>query len=456
MIRMIQMEVSIPHKFVSRKYQRPFLAALDSGYKKLIIVWHRRSGKEKTCLNAVIRQMVKRVGGYYYMFPELKQGRRILWDGIDKDGMKFLDHFPPELIESKNESEMKVKLVNGSVFQILGADQYDSNVGANPVMMVFSEYSLCDPAAYGFYRPILAENDGIAVFNFTPRGENHAHTLYEMAKDDNAWFTQILTVNDTKAIPEDVLKTEEREIIRLYGNNALYRQEYFCDFTVPIVGAYYSDQMVSAYDEGRINTIPHEPKVPVSTFWDLGINDRNAIWYAQRIGGEIRLIDFNSQSGKSLVDWIKIVKDKPYLYESHYAPHDIRVKEYTSGKSRLEVAREHGINFKIVPKLSVTEGIDAVRNTLPKCWFDKVKCKEGIDALKSYRKIYDETKKTYLDTPYHDWSSNGADAFRYMALSIDHKHITTGHLLSIMKAKRDQGKSWHNGAYVPVKPTMAA
>jgi phage terminase large subunit len=447
--------LTIPYKFNPRPYQIPFLSALDNGIKRHVLVWHRRSGKEKACLNAMIKESQRRKGGYYYMFPELKQGRRILWDGIDKDGTRFLDHIPNELIESKNDQEMKIVLKNGSVFNILGSDQYNSNVGSNPVMIVFSEYSLCDPNAWGLYRPILAENDGIAVFNFTPRGENHAFDLYNLAMDDpKQWFAQRLTVDDTNVISKEVLEQERKEIIRLYGNDALFKQEYYCDFTVPIAGAYYADQISNAYAEGRVTRVVYEPKMPVYTYWDLGINDTTAIWYLQKVGNELRLIDYSCANGKSLLDWIKEVKEKNYLYADHYAPHDIKVREFTSGKSRWDTAKEHGILFRVASKLPINEGIEAVRQIFSKCWFDHKKCKEGIEALKSYHKEYDESRKCYNDRPYHDWSSNGADAFRYLAASVDHRTSSTSEIETILRNKRKAVAGWINGNFIPQKPVM--
>src|SRR6266550_1977968 len=185
--------------------------------------------------------MMERVGSYFYVFPEFTQGRKILWDGADKDGFRFLDHFPKEIWASPpNNTEMKLRIKNGSMIQVIGSDRYDAVLGTNPIGMVLSEYALQDPACWGYFRPILAENEGWALFNFTPRGENHAYELYELAKaDPKNWFVSHLSVGQTGAIKAEVLDQERREIVRLYGNDALYQQEYECNFTVPISGAYY-------------------------------------------------------------------------------------------------------------------------------------------------------------------------------------------------------------------------
>lgn len=388
-------------------------------------MWHRRSGKEKTDLAGVIsKKMLERVGTYYYVFPELAQGRKVIWDGADGEGFRFIDHFPKALLAGKpNDTEMKLRYSNGSLFQVIGSDHYDSGMGTNPIGMVFSEYSLQDPACWGYFRPILAENGGWAIFNFTPRGENHAYQLYELAKADPAkWFVSLLTVDDTGCIPKDVLEQEEREIVRLNGNNALYLQEYFCNFTVPIAGAYYAHNLMAAYRDARVGHVPHETRLSVDTWWDLGVNDRMAIWFTQSVGQELRVIDYMDGTGQGLPFYISRLKEKPYVYGRHTAPHDIEVRELSSGKSRKDTAQALGIKFEVAPKLPLMDGIDAVRGVFGKCWFDKDKCADGLSALKSYRKQYDEKRKTYLNTPYHDWSSNGADAFRYLAVSLDFRH----------------------------------
>jgi phage terminase large subunit len=417
-------QVVLPYKFVPRHYQIPILRAMDMGFKRAVQVWHRRSGKEKTDLAGIMaKKMLDRVGSYYYVFPEFAQGRKVVWDGADKDGFRFIDHFPKELVAEKNDTEMKLRYKNGSLFQIIGSDRYDAVMGTNPVGIVLSEYSLQDPACWGYFRPILAENDGWAIFNFTPRGENHAYDLFEMAKNDPShWFVQVLTAKDTGAVRPEVLEQERKEILRLHGNDALYQQEYFCSFAVPISGAYYADNIMALYRDARIGNVPHEPSISVDTWWDLGINDRMSIWFTQSVGQELRVIDYFEGSGQGFPFYIAKLKDKGYVYGVHTAPHDIRVRELSNGKSRLDTAAALGIKFNVAPILPVIDGIDAVRSMFSKCWFDRVKCKEGINALKNYRKSFDEKRKTYLNTPYHDWSSNAADAFRTMAVAIDNKH----------------------------------
>lgn len=420
---MKEIKITVPWNYESREYQKPFWKAMNIEKKKrAILVWHRRSGKDKTLINFVVQKMMERVGSYYYFFPTYQQGRKILWEGVDRSGFKFLEHFPKEMLKKKpNDTEMKIDSANGSIFRIVGTDNIDSVVGTNPVGCVFSEYSLQDPMAWDYMRPILAENGGWAVFNFTPRGENHGYQLLEMAKDDPAWFTQVLTVDDTGAISRDVLEQERREIIAKDGNDALYQQEYYCSFKVPIAGAYYAHQIMTADNDGRITGVPYEARIPVDTWWDLGIDDSMTIWFSQTVGREIRFIDYYETSGEGLVHCAKVLRERPYVYGEHTAPHDIEVRELTSGKSRQETARGFGINFRVAPKLGIEDGIDAARNIFSRCWFDKKKCDRGLNALKSYHKEFDEKNKIYRNHPCHDWASHGADGFRTFAVSYREK-----------------------------------
>src|SRR3990167_6831974 len=261
------MELTIPFNFIPRFYQLPFLKALDSGFKRLVAVWHRKSGKEITCWNAIIKKAQERVGNYWYIFPKLTQARKVLWEGINQNGMRFLDHVPKEILDGEpNSTTMFLRFKKGSTLQSIGSDTFDTSIGGNPLGVVFSEYWLTDPFVWSYLRPILANNGGWAAFNFTPRGENHAYDLYKLAKaDQKNWFCQLLTVNDTKVIAQDVLEQERREIIQLHGNDALYQQEYECNFSVPLAGAYYADQIMLAYTEGRITHVPYDERLMVDT-----------------------------------------------------------------------------------------------------------------------------------------------------------------------------------------------
>lgn len=391
---------------------------MDNGTKRAVWIAHRRAGKDKTLLNYTIKEMFRRIGTYYYLMPTYAQAKKIIWDGIDGDGQKFLNHFPQEAIKNTNNTEMKIELINGSIFQLIGTDKIDSIMGTNPVGCVFSEYSLQNPQAWDLMRPILRENGGWAVFNYTPRGKNHGYELYLMAKNNPEWFCQVLTVRDTcredgdPIITEADIATERDEGM----DEDLIQQEYFCSFTAAVTGSYYAKQIQLAEDEGRICSVPHQPNIKVDTWWDLGIGDSTAIWFTQTVGKEIRVIDCYENNGEGLPFYAKHLQSLPYVYGEHNAPHDIQVRELGTGKSRVETAKTLGIKFKVIPMLSIEDGIEASRSILASCWFDKDKCKSGLHALREYHKEYDEKKKVFKSYPCHDWSSHYADAFRGLAV----------------------------------------
>jgi len=398
------------------------MRALDSGKKRVVAIWHRRSGKDKTFLNLLVKKALERKGSYYYFFPTYKQGKKILWNGMDKSGFKFTDHIPKEIRKRTDNTEMLIELINGSIIQVIGTDNIDSVVGTNPVGCIFSEYSLQNPQAWEYIRPILAENGGWALFNYTPRGKNHGYTLYEMAKKNPKWFVEMLTVDDTKAIGQEVIEEERASGME----EDLIQQEYYCSFEAAIQGAYYSKQFKKIDEDKRICRVPYEEVLSVDTYWDLGVGDSTAIWFVQKYNNEFRFIDYLEATGEGLAYYAKELQDRGYIYGKHYAPHDISVKELGSGATRLETARSIGLRFETrregdkehsaVPMLSVDDGINASRMILSKCWFDELKCEKGINALRSYHKDWDERLKQYRSYPEHDWSSHGSDAFRYFAV----------------------------------------
>lgn len=394
--------------------------------KRACLVWHRRSGKDKTALNFTISKMFPentggRIGTYFHLFPTYAQGKKIIWDGIDASGFKVTDHFPAQLVKSRNESELQTTLINGSIHQVIGTDKIDSIVGTNPVGCVFSEYALQNPRAWDLIRPILAENGGWAIFNYTPRGHNHGKAMFEAARDDPSWYCSLLTVDQTlredgrPVISSDMIEQERHGPQPM--PEELIQQEYYCSFEGYQQGAYYSQQLRNAEKEGRITSVPHNSYLPVSTWWDLGIGDATAIWFSQAVHGEVRMIDYYETSGEGMSYYTKLLKDKPYTYDRHYMPFDADVRELGTGKSRRETAESLGLRpVDIVTKLPIDDGINAARQIFPRCWFDKVKCEQGLNALANYHKDYDEIRREFKAAPYHDWSSHGADAFRYFAV----------------------------------------
>jgi len=364
---------------------------------------------------------MQRVGLYVYLFPTFAQGRKVLWDGIDGNGYKFLDHIPHPLRKRVNDQEMRIELVNGSIFQIIGTDNYNSLRGTNPIGCIFSEFSFQDPAAWDITRPILNENGGFAIFNYTPNGSNHGKDLYNSAVNDPSWFCQILTINDTaRENGQPIITSEQVQAEIAQGMDPdLAEQEFYCSFNGAKQGAYYGPQMKEIEEQSRIINSLYDPSLPVKTYWDLGIDDSTSIVFIQQIQREIRIIDYFEKSGEGLSFFVKALSEKPYVYDGHYLPHDIEVRDLTIGKTRKEFLQSLGLRpIHTVPAPKTKEeGIHAVRSVLPKVWIDKTKSARLVDCLKNYSKEWDEKGKVWRSRPRHDWASHGNDAFQTFALS---------------------------------------
>ena len=413
-------EIIIPHNYTPRPYQLGLWnAMIDDKKKRAIYVWHRRAGKDLLALNRILfSAMFEAVGTYWHIFPSYAQGAKSVWQETNSEGRKYIDYIPQELIAKKNEKELKITLKNGSIYQIVGSDNPDSLRGAGIKGAVFSEYAEQDPRAWGTIQPMLLENNGWAMFNFTPKGQNHAYELYKMAqKMPDVWHSEIKTAEETGVFTQEQLEQVKAEILSEGKTLDFFNQEFLCSFNNPIEGAYYSKIIDDLEKQGRIGDYPWERQLPVYTFWDLGVGDATTIWFAQFIGKEIRIIDYIEDNNRGLDSYIKEAKDKTYIYEQHYAPHDIQIREFTNGKSRLETAYELGLRFLIAPKLSIDDGINAVRSILPKCFFNEATTRRGLLTLKNYKKEFDNKNNTFKLQPKHDWASHGADAFRYLAVS---------------------------------------
>lgn len=407
------------NEYKPRPYQLPVLKALDSGYKRVLAVLPRRAGKDVTALNYVIRKMWEEAGVYYYIFPTYSQAKKVIWDSITNEGKRILDYFPKELVTQLNAQEMKIRMrsKNGSdsLFQLIGSDNYDSLMGTNPRGCVFSEYALQDPLAYQYIRPILTANGGWALFISTPRGKNHLWQLSELAKQSPDWFYYRLTVEDTQHIPLEEIEKEKREGLM---SDDMIQQEYYTSFEMGVEGSYYARYIDKMKRENRIDVVPWENGFKVHTAWDIGVRDHTSIIFFQTIGQTVRIIDCYENSKQGIEHYAEILANKPYIYGSHIAPHDIKVKEWGSGITRFEKARQLGIKFTVADRLDVPDGIEAVRSLFNKLWIDKGRCKELIRALENYRQEYDTRKKIYKPRPLHDFSSHFADAMRYLAISL--------------------------------------
>lgn len=382
------------------------------------------------------------------MLPEYAQARKAIWDAINPHtGIRRIDEaFPREIRDSTNEQQMFIRFKNGSTWQVVGSDSYNSLVGSPPVGLVFSEWALADPAAWAYLRPILLENGGWALWIYTSRGKNHGHKTWLLSQSEEGWYGVRQNALQTGVFTEKQLEAELREYKADYGEEdgeALFEQEYHCSFDSAVIGAYYGRALAKLDKEGRITSVPYDPEFTVYTAWDLGLDDATAIWFAQIAGREVRVIDYLEVRGKSLIEIAQEIKSRKYLYEEHYLPHDVDTREMTTAKTRKETLESIGLTpIRAGSKLPVQDGIHAVRNLLPKCVFDAAKCAKGLDALRQYRVEMDSKTKTPRKNPLHDWSSHGADAFRELAVN----------LYDVRAAKALQKRSLATADYNPFTP----
>lgn len=411
---MVQEVINLPFHFEPRPYQLPILQALDGGTKRAILVWARRSGKDIVMWNWMIRMLAEKKSIGYYVMPTYAQAKKVIWDSMTTDGMKFLDFIPKSLIDGKpNQQEMKIKLYNGSILQLIGSDNVDSIMGTNPQIVVFSEFALQSQKVWDYVRPILSINKGYAIFVSTPRGKNHFYDLYTQCQGSPNWFTQKLTVDDTKLMsPEDIQRERDEGM-----SEELIQQEYFVSFDRGVEGSYYGKLIDRARHEGRICNVQYDPAGVVNTAWDIGYGDATAIVFWQNLAGETRIIDYYEAQGEALAHYAKMVQEKPYLYGTHFFPHDAAAGSLQTGTSIQRLASDLGIKAVVLPRDELETGIEQTRSLLATAFIDEKKCKHLIKCLENYHKRFNESTNSYSETPIHDDNSHGADATRYMAIA---------------------------------------
>ena len=408
------MQVKIPYK------PRPLQKSMHSELSRWnVMVMHRRFGKTVWAVNQLIKHTLTcelprpRTA---FVAPTFAQAKRIAWDYV-----KFYAGNIPGV--TFNETELRADFPNGGRLMLLSAENPDALRGIYLDQCIFDEFGMQSPRVWSeVVRPALSDRQGSACFLGTPAGHNHFFDLLETAKSqveegNKDWYFKVCKASET-----GVVKPEELDAAKAQMTPEQYEQEYECSFTAAIIGAYYGKLLGAADEDGRITRVPYDPAYPVHTAWDLGVNDSTAIWFAQVFrGGSVNVIDYYESSGVGLDHYADILTKKDYNYGDHLAPHDIEVRELGSGKSRLETAYNLGIRFRVIPKMKVADGINAARLLIPKCYFDRDKCEEGLDMLRQYRQEWDEKKQRFRDHPRHDFTSHSADAFRYLAVGLENR-----------------------------------
>jgi phage terminase large subunit len=394
----------VPEINVGYEPREPFKQFHARTQRWACLVIHRRAGKTVACvmdlLDAALR-CEKPDGRFAYIAPTYTQAKDVAW--------LYLKRFSARIpgVEQR-ESDLSIVLPTGTRVRLYGAETYDRMRGLYFDGVVLDEVADMDPRAWSeVIRPALADRNGWAAFIGTSKGRNDFWKRWNEAQGDPAWFKLML-----KASESGLLAPSELHDMRKTMSEEEYQQEMECSFDAAVKGAYYGRLLDEAQQEGRICAVPHDPAAKVDTWWDLGIGDSTAVWFVQTVGRELHVIDHYEMTGEGLAHYAKVLAAKPYLYGRHIAPHDIAVRELGTGQSRIEMAKALGLKFEVAPRLPVDDGINAVRLTLPRCWFDATKCGVGLDALRLYRKDFDEKMKVFRDKPRHDWTSHSADAFR--------------------------------------------
>ena len=398
-------EIVIP--YLPRKHQLTLHEALDNN-RFVVGVMHRRFGKTVAAINQIVKRAIEcdlESPRYAYVAPTYTQAKRIAFD--------YLVKYTKPLGAVANISELRVDFW-GRRISLHGADNPDSLRGAYYDGVVLDEVGDMNPKVWNeVLRPALADRLGWALFIGTPKGNNHFKELRDRAEDTEDWALVEFKASETNIIIESELKAAEAEM----GQDK-YRQEFECDFNSAVEGSYYGQIINTIEEKGHITRIERDDLCRSFVAWDLGMGDSTCLWVAQLVGKEVRLIDCVENHGQGLEWYVRWLQDNDYARWEQFLPHDVEVRELGTGRSRKEVLMEAGLNITVAPRLSVADGIQAVRRLLPRCWFDP-KTKPGLDALRNYRREHDEKRNVFYEKPLHDWASHYSDSFRYLAISLD-------------------------------------
>jgi hypothetical protein len=392
-----------------RSQQQHLHDSLDK-HRFAVLNCHRRFGKTVCILNHLIRAALNHPlpnPRFAYIAPTYKQAKNVAWD--------YLKQFAGKISNTRfNETELRCDLPNGARITLLSSENPDSLRGIFLDGVCIDEAAQINPKLWNeIIRPALSDRKGFAYFIGTPNGMNNFfYDIYQFALKDPEWLTYTAPVSVTKIIDEKELQAAKEQM-----GDSKYKQEFECDWIANIEGSIYGPIIADLEKQNRLTKVEYDPALLVNTAWDLGHADNTSIIFYQMYGNQVRIIDFYENNREGLPHYVGIIQKKEYLYDKHYAPHDIEVTEFSSGKTRREVAYQLGINFKILPKLPIEDGIHAAKMLLPRCYIN-IDCKLLIDALRHYHRRYNEKMKVFHDKPVHDWSSHACDAFRYLATAV--------------------------------------
>jgi hypothetical protein len=374
-----------------------------------VLIAHRRAGKTVACVADLVldaKHTKKQDARFAYVAPHYSQAKDVAWMYV-----KRLTSDIPGV--NLNESELRADFPNGARVRLYGADNPDRLRGLYLDGAILDEYADMRPSVWGeIIRPMLMDRHGWAAFIGTPKGRNSFFHISERARQDAEWFYMLLRASESGLISEEELEATRREL-----TPEQFAQELECSFDSAIVGAYWARELAEAERVGRIGEVPYEPLLPVHTAWDLGVGDSTAIWFFQVSGSEVRVIDHYENHGQGLPHYVSVLESKGYRYGDDWLPHDAKVRELGTGRTRVETLINLKRRPRIVPDHKLMDGINAMRQTIPNMWFDAFRCADGLEMLRQYRSEFDEKMKIFRDTPRHDFTSHSSDAARYMAMA---------------------------------------
>ena len=412
------MQITIPYN--PRKLQQEIHNQL-SKHRWAVLSIHRRAGKSVMCINELIKRALTNDQWnprYAYIGPTYKQTKSIIFD--------YLKYYAGVIPGTKfNEQELSCTLPNGAKISLLGSENPDSLRGNYYDGIICDEYAQINPRLFPeIIRPALSDRKGFCYFVGTPQGmSNDFYAKYQHGLKDKTWYTKIAKSSETGIVDQEELDAA----LELMGKNK-FRQEFECDWVAALEGAIYGDIIEKIENKGQVGRVPYDPTYPVSTAWDIGISDKTVVVFFQQVGRSIQIIDYYENSNEGLPHYINVINNKDYVYKNHYGPHDLEQREFTNGKSRREIAYELGLRFKIVPKLSIEDGIHYTQLLLTRCWIDVDTCKKLIDSLRNYHRKFNDTLQVFNMKPVHDWSSHACDALRCLSVGLeelrDDKEIT--------------------------------
>lgn len=378
-----------------------------------VIVAHRRAGKTVACVAELITRALatsKTNARYAYIAPYREQAKTVAWAYLKQ----YAEPVTLDPLSEFRESDLSVKLHNGSVIRLFGADNPNSLRGMYLDGVVLDEYADMRPALWGeVIRPALSDRKGWAVFIGTPRGRNAFYEIWDRAQKDREWFSLLLKASETGILPADELADARKTM-----TENQYEQEYECSFDAAVIGAIFAKELLHARARGQIGTVPYDPHRLVNTAWDIGVGDATAIWFWQSINGECRIIDYYEAEGEPITYYMQVLKARGYKYDTLWMPHDAKHRNIVTGTSAVDMLKQNGFRVRDVPMLSLEDGINAARLAFGRIKIDQERCKAGLEALQAYRWSWNDRLGEAKTAPIHDWSSHGADAFRYLATAL--------------------------------------